>query len=246
MKCESCGGNLSLEDVVCPHCDALNEHAVQHIRDMNKYRREFQGTQKEVQEVARNHSGIMVRVVAVCILIVLIVVGFILNKELYSIHGDMIERKAIKNAEQNMEMLDRYIEEGDYSAFNVFFSYTGVNTYSGPYEKYNRLRSATMHYANIYGSIMRLKKVDEYGTRETILKSIGDDMSYFYRFFQKDDFYYVEESDWQYPYICDIEDRIKALLITYMGVTREDVQNFREMTTAERNLVIEESCLDEE
>ena len=103
-----------------------------------------------------------------------------------------------------------------------------------------------MRYTNIYGSIMRLKKVDEYGTRETILKSIGDDMSYFYRFFQKDDYYYVEESDWQYPYICDIEDRIKALLITYMGVTREDVQNFREMTTAERNLVIEESCLDEE
>lgn len=37
MKCEFCGGTLSLENEYCPHCGRPNEHARKHIEDMRHY-----------------------------------------------------------------------------------------------------------------------------------------------------------------------------------------------------------------
>ena len=37
MRCEYCGGNISLEAEECPYCGAPNKHAKQHAKDMKKY-----------------------------------------------------------------------------------------------------------------------------------------------------------------------------------------------------------------
>ena len=97
MKCEKCGGNLSLEDVVCPHCDTLNEHAVQHIRDMNKYKKDYEGTKQEVYTVTKSYAGISVRIVIIAILVVLIVACSLLSEEFYSMKRKSEQAKSKKN-----------------------------------------------------------------------------------------------------------------------------------------------------
>ena len=58
MKCEHCGGNLTLEMLACPYCGKENPHAKQHIRDMKKYQGDFSDTRSEVYSVVNKYSGI--------------------------------------------------------------------------------------------------------------------------------------------------------------------------------------------
>ena len=60
MKCEFCNGNMSLEDLHCPHCGQINKHAQQHIRDMQRYQGEFNETKEDVITVTQKYSLVKV------------------------------------------------------------------------------------------------------------------------------------------------------------------------------------------
>ena len=44
MKCQYCGGDISLEDRICPHCGRLQENAVRHDEEMKRYEAAFEDT----------------------------------------------------------------------------------------------------------------------------------------------------------------------------------------------------------
>lgn len=81
MKCESCGGNLTLEDVVCPYCEAVNPHAIEHIRQMKRYQKDYEGTKEQVYDVTKRYVSVSVRIIVIAVLIVLIILCGVLSDE---------------------------------------------------------------------------------------------------------------------------------------------------------------------
>ena len=109
MKCENCGGNLSLEDLACPHCGTINRQAQQHARDMRKYHGEFQDTQKAVYAVTKRYAGITTRVVIIAILLIITVIFAIVASESYSIKRNILQKRAERNFEEYSAQMEQYL-----------------------------------------------------------------------------------------------------------------------------------------
>lgn len=246
MKCEKCGGNLTLEDVVCPHCEALNEHAVEHIREMNRYKKEFEGTKDTVEAVAKSHSGIMVRIVTICVLVVLIIVCGIIYGEAYSIRRNINRSKANKELAENQTILNRYIEDKDYNSFYAFVYGNDIETYKGDYEEYEKLYFITMQYTLIYDTVMKLNDKATYTDKEYYKERLINTVNEFYRVFNKQEYCYVGDAGRDYEVAKDVENRMKAFFVTYLGFSPEDLEGMDELTNAQRSVLIEEKYLYEE
>lgn len=241
MKCENCGGNLSLEDVVCPYCDSVNEHAIQHIRDMNRYKREFEGTRKNVEEVAKKHTGNMVKIVTICILLIAIIICCFLSDQSYSIRREINENKAEREFEQNQKILLQYLEEGEYYSFYSYIYEKNIPTYHGKYEEFKEIYYATNQYTYIYDLVVSLQGNGKYIGKEEMWEMLITSVNDFYKVYDENNYLHIAEGEPYYEAVKGIEDRIKALLVTYMGLSKEDVENFGELTNTQRRRLIEES-----
>ena len=246
MKCEKCGGNLTLEDVVCPYCDALNEHAVEHIREMNRYKREFEGTKDTIEAVAKSHSGIMIRIVTICVLIVLIIGCGILSSEAHSIRRNINQKNAKRELSDNQKILSQYLEDKDYYSFYAFINGRDIQTHMGEYEEYGNLYFISMQYMQIYDIVLKLNDKDAYTDKEYYKERLISVLNEFYRVYDEKEYCYVGESGRDFEVAMDVENRIKAFLVTYVGLNKEDVEDMAELTNVQRSVLIEERYLYEE
>ena len=73
MKCENCGGRISLEDEFCPSCGAVNRNAQKHIKDMRRYQSTFANVQQDVQEATKRYSEVTVRIIMIAVLLIMAV-----------------------------------------------------------------------------------------------------------------------------------------------------------------------------
>ena len=98
MKCPNCGGQMGIEDAVCPYCNTPNTMAVQHQSDMARYRQEYQRTQESVMEKTSFLQTQGSWLVVLSILLVGLVAGVILLANSwdigYSIRENNVERSA--------------------------------------------------------------------------------------------------------------------------------------------------------
>ena len=244
MKCENCGGNLTLEDVVCPYCEALNQHAVEHIREMNRYKKDFEGTKEEVYSVTKNYAGISVRVIIIAVILILTIICGLLSGEAYSI------RRHIKEAQRNdakcKEIMDQYLEERNYYAFSAFCNENYIDVSDENYEEYKSILYATNYYTYLYDNIMRTVKPYEGADMNSYKDWITQYLNEFYKIFDDEDYWhYVGTSGETYEEAVKIRDQIHALLVAYCGVSKEEVERFPEMSSAERALAIEEGMKNE-
>jgi raffinose/stachyose/melibiose transport system permease protein len=81
MECPNCGGQLGLEDAVCPYCNTPNAMAAKHQSDMAHFRQEYQRTQADVMQktsfMQRHGSWLIVLSVLLVALIGGIVLGYV-------------------------------------------------------------------------------------------------------------------------------------------------------------------------
>ncbi|MBQ7933536.1 MAG: hypothetical protein IJ327_01940 [Lachnospiraceae bacterium] len=240
MKCASCGGNLSLEDVVCPYCDALNEHAVEHVRQMNQYKREFEGTKKEVYTTTKGYAGIAVRAVicaALVICITLLILAVFFSSELKDY---MMERDIQKNAEEYCLVMDSYLEERDYMGFVSFCNEKGIYGYEDGYEKYNGILSATYQYRSIYTGIMRLEKDAKYGNVEDSIKYIAESLNGLYDLRNPESYMYIGADQECLQILTELQEQVHALLMAYGGLSAEDIEILPELSSSKRAVLLEE------
>lgn len=246
MKCEKCGGNLTLEDVVCPHCDALNEHAVQHIRDMNRYKKEFEGTKEEVYSVTKSYAGITVRIIIIAVLIILTVICGLVSGEAYSIRRNIRRAEANRNADEYKQRLEQYLADRDYYAFAAFCDENSIDTYEGNYTEYNHMIFATRYYSYIYDYIMGTLNPYEGMNMQNNIKWISDNLTEFYKIYNASEYsyYYIGDSEEKWEMVLEVQEQIHALLIAYCGLTQEEVDAFPNMSDAQRAVLLEERILD--
>lgn len=246
MKCEKCGGNLTLEDVVCPYCEALNEHAVQHIREMNRYKKDYEGTKQEVYSVTKNYAGITVRIIVIAVLIVLTVICGVLSGEAYSIKRNI--KIAQRNDKECKETMEQYLEDRDYYAFAMFCDINKISAYEEGYEEYNSIIYAVRQYHYAYDAIMRTVKPYEGVDNQNSISYIAEYVNGFYKIFDEssDNYYSANTSEKSMEVALEIKEQLEALLMAYCGLTQEDIAGFADMSKAERALIIEERMTDGE
>ncbi len=243
MKCEQCGGSLKLEDVVCPYCEAVNPHAIQHIREMKRYKKEFEGTKEEVITTTRKYAGITTRVIIIAVLVILIVICGVLGGEAYSIRRKAIERQSVKHAEERKEVMEEYLEERQYYAFHVYCDENIIRSGTEGFEEYNCIFRMTSYYSYIYDSTMRVMRpydgADVSGDIENISTCVND----FYKLYDDKTYAGIGDSEKNLEVAKGVEEQIKALLVAYCGVSKEDADALSGMSDAQRALIIEEGMM---
>lgn len=245
MKCDNCGGNLTLEDVVCPHCEAINPHAIEHIREMKRYQKDYEGTKDEVYNVTKRYIGVSVRIIAIAILIVLIILCGIICDESYSINRKLMQAKAKRNYDENTAIIDAYLDEGDYYALYVFLEENYINTSFDVYDAYDPIIYATTRYGFLYSYIIRYRNTDSVESLQSYPTRIEEELSSLYKLYDAENYVNVEGNPEQKEQVLRIEEQVNALLVTYCGLTMEEADSLQEMSKAQRLAVLEERLLNE-
>lgn len=242
MKCNYCGGNLSLEDEICPHCGRVNQDAMQHIRDMKRYSGEFEETRQDVYTTTRRYSEISSRVILLAILVVLAFICLLSEHFYYQASGSIREKTSEAKAASYNAILDDYIKNEEYLKIDKFVKAKRISRYGKGYEKYGDILPIAENYSTLYFKIMQLSEA----AKEDVpgkAKELADEMEYFYKRL------YPERHGWQKAIrseqeeavLKNMEENIRLLLITYCGLTREETEKIETMTSARRAILIEES-----
>lgn len=243
MKCEFCGGNLSLEAAKCPYCGQVNKHAQQHVRDMKRYHGEFENTKKGIYSVARRYSEMAVRFIIIGILAVLIIVMLFLNANAHSIRRSFRQRDAKRHVKEYCEILDGYLEEEQYRDFIIFSEEKYIDSFyeDGEYDEYRPIIRAVNYYLQMKDSLMQLIMADE-EQKSMYVDNLCDYMSYFYEAVDRaDSLFSDDEVPEETQKVLDtLEGKVQAMLCTYCGLTQEEALSLKELSEAKRSVLIEE------
>lgn len=247
MKCEYCGGNLTLETLTCPHCGRENPHAKQHISDMKKYQGAFADTRSDVYSVVNRYSGITVRAVVIVILVIAIVAAGLVCSESYSIKRRMEQSNSAKRVEEYMGIMDSYLAEEDYLSFEAFCEAHYIDGYDDAYTKYRPVISAANQYSVICYYLMGFATAEDREEQERILGYMSDAIEYFYKYMDIDEFRYYEGavSEENEQILQRVEKNLQILFRTYFGLTPEEAAGFGELSQAKRMVLLEERLYEE-
>lgn len=243
MKCDYCGGSLSLENEYCPHCGRPNPHARQHIEDMRRYEGEFERTKKYVYDKTKTYTQVVVRMIILAALVILSIGLFVLADNAYSLLRDRERNKSEKKYSEYSQILDGYLEEENFRAFVSFCEARNLESYQGAYAaKYQRVIWISRYYVYLMDYLSDYAFPKSYTTQQQA-KWVADEMEYFYQYLDQDpaDYYMEVENDPLVAQALDKMDKnIERFLMVYCGFTGEEAQSMREISSARRQLLLEE------
>ncbi len=249
MKCKFCGGNLSLEDEYCPHCGMVNEQARQHIRDMRRYKGDYEHTKKDVYEAARRHTRTTVQVVTIAILFITAVFLVIVGSKAYSLRRSLEQGRAERNAQSYCAYMEECLAEGNFMEFQAFCQEHYISGYDDPYEKYLPAIRVAQNYGWLYISILDAAYPGEYAQEaEVYAQRVTEYLEYFYGSLEFERYEYYDTIDWEIndKALTEMEENVRLMLTTYLGLSREEAESLKELSSARRAVLIEEAMLDEE
>ena len=247
MKCKFCGGNLSLEDEYCPHCGVVNEQARKHIQDMRRYAGDYEHTKKEVYKTARKHTRTTVQVVTAVLLLAVSLLLVAAGSNAYSISRSVEEGRARRNAGEYTAYIEQCLREGDFMEVQAFCQEHHIWGYDEPYDRYLPAIRACQDYGWVYVSVLEAAYPGEYGQEaEEYAERVAECLGYFYEDLETERYEFYETIDWDVNAgaLEEMEENIRFLLTTYLGVSREDADSLKDLSSARRAVLIEEAMLD--
>lgn len=243
MKCDHCGGTLSLENENCPHCGRPNPHARQHIEDMRRYEGEFERTKKYVYDKTKTYTQVVVRMIILAALVILSVGLFVLADNAYSLSRDWKRNQSAKKYNEYSQILDEYLEEENFQAFVSFCEAHNLETYQSVYaSKYQKVIWVSRYYVHLMEYLSDYAFPHSYTTQKQA-EWVADEMEYFYQYLDQDsaDYYMEVEDDSMVAQALDTMDKnVEQFLTVYCGFTEEEAQSMRKMSNARRQILLEE------
>ena len=242
MKCPSCGGQMGLEDAVCPYCGTPNAMAAKHQSDMAHFRQEYQRTQADVMEktslMQRHGSWLVILVV----LLIALIVGAVLSVGAHDIGYSIREQGIERNAVEDEQALDAFLAQGDYGKFAGYYDANDISLdYDNPYQG---LRTAARAYVDLIEHVSRINDSSDYSFKPEYVSNtcgyLAEDLERIFTLEQR----YSYGVDRYLPpdklvYVEDIRDRASAIAKTYFGLTDEDVKDIPNMSTKKLATIIE-------
>ena len=246
MKCQYCGGDISLEDRICPHCGRLQENAVRHDEEMKRYEAAFEDTRNEV--LARSSQS--ARGIGVRLLVILVLLGgaiyLFAHSSSWSVRSARREREANANVALFTERIEQYLEERDYEGLNSFSDYYML-TYNDNYKKYYTILWACDRYANVCESLMAFVYLDPQkkaaGELDYRAKQLPEYISLYFEATNPEDYSWNTRIDKELTeeVIAAMDEDLAGLLTAHLGIPAEQARTMRELSEGRRTVLIEEA-----
>ena len=243
MKCPNCGGQMGIEDAVCPYCGTPNALATQHRADMNRFDQEYRRTQESVNEKTsfmRSTGGWLTVLV---ILLVALVIGIVMQVSAWDI-GYSMREKAVENSSlEDRRMLDSYLEQGDYGKFVGYYNANELSLNSD--DPYYALHSAAYSYVDLISSVSALSDPTDHSFNPTYRSDtcgrLADDVIRIYTI-ERTYSYDLERNlpSSMIPYLEDIRDRTRAILKSYFGLSEAQIADIPNLSAARLGTMLEE------
>lgn len=243
MKCPNCGGNMGLEDEVCPFCNTPNTMAVQHQADMDRYREEYQRTQADVMAkttlLQRHGSWLII----LAVLLVLLVGGVILNVFAWDIGYGTRVKNVERGYAEDSQQLDAYLEKGDYGKFVGYYNANDIHLVDD--NPYWGMHSTASAYVDLLEYIAQMNSTTEYAFKPNRIsdtcENIATDINRIYTIEQQ--YSYNLEKDLpadKRAYLEELRGRTAAIAKAYFGLTDEQIKDIPNMSTKRLAQLIEE------
>ncbi len=243
MKCPHCGANIGLEDAFCAYCGKPNEMAKKHQADMRHYQKEFTKTQNEIYSKSRKLAKLTAPFVILMILIALNIAGVMFNVFSWDIGTSMLEKKVQENMEAHQARIDEYIERGDYHGLSGYFNSNNLYMVDA-FDEYTAVVNTADNYFSVYRQLVNIVREKESSYYEEDLsyrlKTIVDNMGYVFdvenQYSYRADEYLSKD---KMKMIHEIQDRTKAILVSYGGLTIEESEQLLDLSYARRMELLE-------
>lgn len=250
MRCRSCNAHLSIDDEKCPFCGTPNPDAVKHRQDMRRFSGEFHRTKSSVLKVSRENAQKYVRIMMICVMAVLVLVAFFVMGRSWDIASAIQESDAEKNYEPYSLLLDEYEAEGDALSFASFFDEHSLYMVED-YDKYQHYYRAASNYESAYYQILTfLEETPEERSSSGTLDYLCDNLDYYYSYLEQERYSFYEETgmydEIHLQAVDALTDRLETLLKFSFSLSDEDMVNFRNLSNAEKQVLIERSVREHE
>ena len=243
MRCHSCNAPLSIEDEKCPYCGTPNPEAIRHRQDMHRFSGEFQRTRSSVLKSASEHAGKSMRIVILCIMILLLVLSFLFLGFSWNIASAVTQWQAAANSETYCTLLDEYEEKGDFLSFAALYDQKSLYG-AEAYEQYRFVYTAASSYESIFRYITTLLEEEHWEEgHENALESLCESLDYYYEYIEREpyDFYYETGAydERHLDAVSRITEKIENLLQMTFSISEEEMMEFRDFSSAEKQVFIE-------
>jgi len=245
MRCENCGGEISLEAAFCEYCGSPNRHAQRHAREMKSFRRAFEKSERSVHSAVHSFTGTSLRIVIIALLILAVFLLLILGGKSYEFRRMIVQGRTERNAAQVMAVMDGLLAAEDFLAFNAFCDENYVDCFDNAFEKYAPAERVGAAFSYVYRDLMALAAPPEYAQPENLAAALADDLDYFYDVVDIADYEYYDgaDSEQNRAALAAMKQRVELLLITYCGLSEEEAQAMETMSAARRAIILEEAVL---
>ena len=244
MKCTNCGRKIGIEDKVCPYCNAENKLATQHSANVEQYDKRFKKTQGEVESSAKRMEGLGTRAVILAVLVIGILITIIVTGWNYDDPDPSSSKKkaAQRNREKYAVEMDGYLERGEYQEFVSFIHSHGVDFWEEPYKRFQLVDYCADYY---YDCVRHMECVILRSTDPDYWDSTDMEISHFCIYLHSFHATYLgqkerEKKDAYFAYVEDMEQNLRAMLRTYLGMNDEEVDSFLELSEAKMAVRMEE------
>ena len=246
MKCEFCGGKISLEDPFCRHCGRENLQARKHVSQMKQYEGEFRETQEQVYRVSRRYGEITARIIIVVVLLVVLITLLILQANIHHWQRAFGQRKAEKLYPEYSARIEEYLAKEDYLSLASFVDANYISGFDSKYECYQPIFRAVNAYTNLYSNINQVYAEGK-DVEDKNLEYLGDTLDMFYSTLKLDSYTYVKNLDEEkcQAVFDAMEEYTRALLMTCFGLSREEAMELKDLSNSRRIIMIEEHIKNE-
>lgn len=248
MKCENCGTNIQIEDEKCPFCGTLNPFAVQHRQDMQQYQKEFQDTKKKVEQRSIRFTALSVKLTVIAVLFAA-VIGMIyaVNDGVYKIWRYQTRTKIASHKEEYMEKLAAYERDGDWNSLYAFMVENSL-TLDETFKEYYVLYYTAFNYGMVMEYLMHYMEEPEYYTADGVAAWIAGQLVGFYHGVNqsgnfKGDYYSECYTDVHKEALERMNRDMEVLLMTYAGLTSEEIDTLPDYSENRQIAIIEEGLL---
>ena len=245
MICENCKHEVGPEELKCPYCGAVNPFAVKHAENMQEFGEKYEATEKEVSRFSKAVEGLGKKAAILVALLIGIIVTTVISSINYADPDEekKVRRDAEKNAAAYAEEADGFLECGEYVEYVSFlYAHELMNFPPEEFERFRRVQYVAKEY---YECIKLMEEMILRSDDPEYFDGLDTDIQNFCMYVEG--FYEVldaqkssEKNELYLAYIVDMDTELHAAMRAYFAMDEEEVQEFLNMSRAQKAVKIRE------
>ena len=221
--------------------EAIINEEKEHGKAMGKYDRAYQSTKKEVLDKTHHFArisrkGMLLGIIGFLIILYIFIASALSGGSLEKI---IRRHQASKNYDAVRSQIQTYLENGQYSELFEYGEYYHLtDTEKGDFQAYYPVFWCANSYGYVEQAVQMLTDYGDY--KEDSALYLSEKLADFYQRTYLDQYKKYEGaiSDQNRESLQQMRDRVSDLLVEKLPLTREDVEPFPEMTSAQINQII--------